>query len=104
MEAATLESDIKSELAKLVNLTLDMISGNPAKMIELTSVEDGDSSADIATLLVNDEIFYFVDMKSENPMDDGIELRSGKMPQMAISLPRPLFTRIKEKGWSEDLC
>ena len=104
MEAATLESDIKSELTKLVNLTLDVISGNPAKMIELTSLEEGTSSADIATLLVDDEIFYFVDMKSDNPMDDGIELRSGKMPQMAISLPRPLFTRIKEKGWSEDLC
>lgn len=104
MEAATLESDIKSELAKLVNLTLDMISGNPAKMIELTSLEAEDSTADIATLLVDDDIFYFVDMKSENPMDDGIELRSGKMPQMSISLPRPLFTRIKEKGWSEDLC
>ena len=104
MEAATLESDIKSELAKLVNLTLDMISGNPAKMIELTSLEAEGSTADIATLLVDDDIFYFVDMKSENPMDDGIELRSGKMPQMSISLPRPLFTRIKEKGWSEDLC
>ena len=104
MEEATLESDIKSELAKLVNLTLDMISGNPAKMIELTSLEAEGSTADIATLLVDDEIFYFVDMKSENPMDDGIELRSGKMPQMSISLPRPLFTRIKEKGWSEDLC
>ena len=104
MEAATLESDIKSELAKLVNLTLDMISGNPAKMIELTSLEAEGSTADIATLLVDDEIFYFVDMKSENPMDDGIELRPGKMPQMSISLPRPLFTRIKEKGWSEDLC
>ena len=104
MEAATLESDIKSELDKLVQLTLNMIGGNPAKMIELTSLEDDGSSADIATLLVDDDIFYFVDMKSDNPMDDGVELRSSKFPQMAISLPRPLFTRIKEKGWREDLC
>ena len=104
MESATLESEVTLELQKLVELTLSMIKGNPAKMIELTSLEEKDASADIATLLVDNEIFYFVDIKSESALDDGVELRSSKFPQMAISLPRPLFTRIKEKGWSEDLC
>ena len=104
MEAATLESDITLELGKLVELTLAMIRGEPAKMLELTSLEEGKANADIATLLVEDDIFYFVDIKSENPIDDAIELRSSKFPQMSISLPRPLFTRIKERGWSEDLC
>lgn len=104
MEATTLESDITKELNKLVKLTRAMIKGNPAQMVELTSVDDDDICVDIATLLVDDDIFYFTDAKSEDPLDDYIEIRSHALPQMAISLPRPLFTRIKEQGWSEDLC
>ena len=104
MEATTLESDITNELNKLVKLTRAMIKGNPAQMVELTSLDDDDICVDIATLLVDDDIFYFTDAKSEDPLDDYIEIRSHALPQMAISLPRPLFTRIKEQGWSEDLC
>ncbi len=104
MEATTLESDITKELNKLVKLTRAMIKGNPAQMVELTSLDDDDICVDIATLLVDDDIFYFTDAKSEDPLDDYIEIRSHALPQMAISLPRPLFTRIKEQGWSEDLC
>jgi hypothetical protein len=104
VETALLESDITRELDKLMSLTVSMIKGKPAKMIELTSITEGDSEADIATLLVGDDIFYFVDLKSENPLEDYIELRSSKFPQMAITLPRPLFTRIKEQGWRGDLC
>tara|TARA_B100000035_G_C21015664_1_gene561680 strand:+ start:718 stop:1032 length:315 start_codon:yes stop_codon:yes gene_type:complete len=104
VEATTLESDITKELNKLVKLTRAMIKGNPAQMVELTSLDDDDICVDIATLLVDDDIFYFTDAKSEDPLDDYIEIRSHALPQMAISLPRPLFTRIKEQGWSEDLC
>ena len=104
METALLESDITRELDKLVSLTVSMIKGNPAQMIELTIIVEGDAEADVATLLVDDEVFYFVDLQSDNPMEDYIELRSSKFPQMAITLPRPLFTRIKEKGWRGDLC
>lgn len=104
METALLESDVTRELERLVTLTLSMIKGNPAQMIELTTVKEGDAHADIATLLVDDVVFYFTDMKGEDDFDDYIELRSSLFPQMAISLPRPLFTRIKEQGWSEDLC
>lgn len=104
MEAATLESDITKELNKLVKLTRAMIKGNPAQMVELTSLDDNDICVDIATLLVDDDIFYFTDAKSEDPLDDYIEIRSHALPQMSISLPRPLFTRIKQQGWSEDLC
>ena len=104
METALLESDITRELDKLVSLTVSMIKGNPAQMIELTNIVEGDAEADVATLLVDDEVFYFVDLQSHNPMEDYIELRSSKFPQMAITLPRPLFTRIKEKGWRGDLC
>ena len=104
MEATTLESDITKELNKLVKLTRAMIKGNPAQMVELTSLDDDDICVDIATLLVDDDIFYFTDAKSEDPLDDYIEIRSHALPQMAISLPRPLFTRIKEQGGSEDLC
>ena len=98
MEATTLESDITNELNKLVKLTRAMIKGNPAQMVELTSLDDDDICVDIATLLVDDDIFYFTDAKSEDPLDDYIEIRSHALPQMAISLPRPLFTRIKEQG------
>ena len=104
METALLESDITRELDKLVSLTVSMIKGNPAQMIELTNIVEGDAEADVAPLLVDDEVFYFVDLQSDNPMEDYIELRSSKFPQMAITLPRPLFTRIKEKGWRGDLC
>ena len=41
-------------------------------MIELTSDAE-EVEADIATLLVGDDIFYFVDLKSENPLEDYIE-------------------------------
>ena len=43
-------------------------------------------------------IYFITDAKSEDPLDDYIEIRSHALPQMAISLPRPLFTRIKEQG------
>ena len=98
METALLESDITRELDKLMSLTVSMIKESPPKMIELTSITEGDSEADIATLLVGDDIFYFVDLKSENPLEDYIELRSSKFPQMAITYSQdPYLQESKSK-------
>lgn len=96
MENAIIESSVTDELRKLNEIALRMINGESMKVIEFTTITEGKDSADVATLLVDDEIVYFVSNTSEDEgIDDFIELRSSKFMEMSISLPRPMFTRFK---------
>jgi len=108
-----IEAEVLAELDKLIGLVKRMISGEPMQASPLAEFEEGIESADLASILDDGQEFIFIDSHSPEPLEDYIELRSTLFPEMAITLPRPSFTRMGEQPvideasiskWREDLC
>ena len=104
VEPVTIGSDVVEELAKLSKIATRMINRESMKVLELSTIKEGDNVADIATILVDDEVYYFVSNTSKDGLEDFLELRSSKFLEMSITLPSPVYTRFKAPTWREDLC
>jgi len=105
VETIAIESAVVNELNALHALALRMIGGEAMNVIEFATVEEGPDSAEIATIDDGGEIYHFVvNTSKEQEIDDFLELRSGKFLEMAITLPKPLFTRFKAPTESGELC
>jgi len=106
---------VLAELQHLIALTKRMISGEALKASPLADFNEQDGEAELMTIYDEGKEFVFIDSSSsDNTLNNYIELRSTLYPEMAISLPRPAFTRTKPETdmmspadlakWREDLC
>lgn len=103
-----------AELQHLTELAKRMITGESLKATPLVDLDATDGTADIMTIIDDSKEFIFINCESDEAANNYIELRSTKFPEMAISLPRPAFTRVSEESkstdaaslakWREDLC
>jgi len=109
-----IEAEVLAELERLMDLVKRMISGESMKAASLADFDEGYGKAEVASIIENGQEFIFINAEGDDSLDNYIELRSTIFPEMAITLPRPAFTRMnKESGlmsadalakWREDLC
>jgi len=110
-----IEAEVLAELQHLISLTKRMIAGEPLKASPLADFSEEDGEAELMTIYDDGKEFVFIDSSNDdNLLNNYIELRSTLFPEMAISLPRPAFTRTKSETeimnptdlakWREDLC
>lgn len=112
MGKVAIEAEVLAELDKLIGLVKRLISGESMEATPLVEFSEGKDSADLASLFDAGQEFIFIDSHSDQPLENYIEIRSTLFPEMAISLPRPAFTRVSEQQteeaalakWREDLC
>jgi hypothetical protein len=108
-----IEEEVLSELENLVRLVQKMISGESLKAAPLAEFLESYGQADLASIFDNGQEFIFISSEGDDKLDNYIEIRSTLFPEMAITLPRPAFTRMGESSpmsaeslakWREDLC
>lgn len=97
-----------------MDLVKRMISGESMKASTLARFNETYGKGDIASIIENGKEFIFINAEGDDSLDNYIELRSTVFPEMAITLPRPAFTRMNEESglmsadalakWREDLC
>lgn len=115
MGKIAIEAEVLAELQHLISLTKKMIAGEGLKASPLADFNEQDGEAELMTIHDEGKEFVFIDSTSgDNSLNNYIELRSTRFPEMAISLPRPAFTRTKPESdvmsddelakWREDLC
>ena len=114
MGKVPIEAEVLVELEKLIALAQRMIAGEAMKASPLANFDEVNGKADLASIIDNGEEFIFISSQGDESLDNYIELRSTTFPEMAITLPRPAFTRIGEPTdamsaealakWREDLC
>lgn len=104
VEPLTVGSEVVEELVKLSAVATRMINSESMTVLEMSTVTEGDCEADIATIIVDGEVYYFVSNTSKDGLEDFLELRSSKFLEMSITLPSPVYTRFKAPTWGEDLC
>lgn len=115
MGKVAIEAEVLAELQHLISLTKRLISGEALKASPLADFDEEDGQAELMTIYDGGKEFVFIDSSNEdNLLNNYIELRSTVYPEMAISLPRPAFTRTKTEAsvmspkelakWREDLC
>lgn len=115
MGKIAIEAEVLAELQHLISLTKRMIAGEGLKASPLADFNEEDGEAELMTIHDEGKEFVFIDSTSgDNNLNNYIELRSTRFPEMAISLPRPAFTRTKPEStvmsaeelakWREDLC
>lgn len=92
-----------------------MIAGEALKATPLADFDEVDGEAELMTIHDEGKEFVFIDSTSnDNSLNNYIELRSTRFPEMAIALPRPVFTKTSSEAevmsdtdlakWREDLC
>jgi len=109
-----LEAEVLAELQHLTELAKRMITGESLKATPLADLDATDGTADIMTIIDGGKEFIFINCESDEVANNYLELRSTMFPEMAISLPRPAFTRVSQESvhmdeaalakWREDLC
>lgn len=114
MGKVPIEAEVLAELELLLGLAKRMIAGEAMKASPLANFDESGGKADLASIVDGDKEFIFVSSEGADALDNYIELRSTTYPEMAITLPRPAFTRIGEVSapmsaealakWREDLC
>ncbi len=115
MGKVAIEAEVLAELQHLISLTKRLISGEALKAAPLADFNEADGQAELMTIYDGGKEFVFIDSSNEdNLLNNYVELRSTVYPEMAISLPRPAFTRTKSEAsvmspmdlakWREDLC
>ena len=107
-----IEDEILAELDKLIELVKRMIAGEAMSATPLMEFREGGDDADLVSIFDEEREFIFIDSRGNGPLEDYIELRSTTLPEMAITLPRPMITALRETRrskiegdkWREDLC
>jgi hypothetical protein len=109
-----IEAEVLAELERLMDLVKRMISGESMRASSLVNFDEEYGKADIASITEGENEFIFISAEGDDSLDNYIELRSTRFPEMAITLPSPTVTRMGEKTlmmsddalakWRQDLC
>ena len=113
MGKVPIEAEVLAELERLMDLVKRMISGESMRASSLVNFDEEYGKADIASITEGENEFIFISAEGDDSLDNYIELRSTLYPEMAITLPKPAYTRIGSHDpmtaddlakWREDLC
>ena len=114
MGKVPIEAEVLVELKRLMGLVKRMISGESMKGSPLVNFDEGYGKAELVSIVEKGIEFIFISSEGDDALDNYIELRSTIFPEMAITLPRPAFTRMGDEispmsadaldKWREDLC
>ncbi len=110
MGKTAIEDEVLAELHALNQIVGHLVSGQPLKAVEMTSMNADDGDCTIATILFEEKEYFFVDAVGNDVLDNYISVRSSAYPEMAIQLPRPAFLHMGAESttdiakWRQDLC